>query len=476
VCRGVDRRDQELLRAIAADCENDEPRRRFADLLDSRGEHEHADFIRDSVEEARATGDLELSQRLEMIVEANRGPWQAFYGMADGVDAKWERGVPKRLFGSPEGLAKTSTLELGLIDSIDIHLTLASGPDLIRTITSLDGFERVHTLRINGGILDVGVDPDVSRPDLVRALALGSRVSGLRHLTISSSVLDDEGAIALASAPFVERLTGLDLLSTRLTRRALVPLLTSARALQDLELNSIPDAVYALLDAGSAPSSLSLIYCKLLSADVFRLCASAGFPSVRRFYVQATLGGELERLMSLAWPRLESLSLVSASLGDGDVDALRALDVSDLQELSRRERDHGSRRDRARRYVIPDAAFALHKRQPDRGRGDHSARRVRRDSATGSDELRRQLDLGAIPRYPLHLSSSARTHVRTRQAALSGSMKLQRTAGYARNTSRSTGTRRICFRYAARLTMTSGRRLGRRRFFLQRSRVAPARV
>jgi uncharacterized protein (TIGR02996 family) len=241
-----------FIAAIAANPDDDLPRRIFADWLDENGDPARAEFIR--LQCAAARGKAAAHARAAVLEAAHRTEWlgplvRIAYGcvfrrgfvehatlpaavfLADGLALRRQtplRGVT--LLGAGRILAELLNAPV-LRDLAALHLTGARlGDDGVRLLAASSVLAGLTTLRLgDNAIGDRGV----------MALARSPYLSGLSGLVLRDNAIGDGGAWELSHSPFFARLAILDLAGNEIGSAGVEALRSGKKlaALVDLDVN-----------------------------------------------------------------------------------------------------------------------------------------------------------------------------------------------------------------------------------------------
>jgi len=204
----------ELYRAILADPDRNEPRRRYAEYLDQQGD-ELGEYIRLSL--AKAHGTLDPSRHARFLaLDATMNP---------------------RLGGALQGWVRSWELDRGLVAKVtmDGAFFLAHGPAV---------FTRAPVQHVDL----------VNAKSMLGAIVQNPLLSHVRTLRLSNNGLDDHDAELLAGSPYARRLVYLDLDTNRIGRAGIEaiagsPNLAGLRALF-LADNAVESPVSTWVDDG----------------------------------------------------------------------------------------------------------------------------------------------------------------------------------------------------------------------------------
>jgi uncharacterized protein (TIGR02996 family) len=354
-----------MLQAILANPEDDGSRLAYADWLlerrDPRGELIALQVGLDS--ETNPSRRRDLRARLRPLWHAHRKEWLAQHGLkepgsadkAEGVFRRgllWKVQLPAERFlamheslfrhapievvvvedPTPEQLEAMCRLRLSNLRGLHLSGSHRLGADDFRRLWQSDLVATIDELEVFG----TSVSPAVH--DLFAA-PLASR---LRHLSLRSCHLDDEGAMLLAECTALSHLRALDLALNRLTAAGVLALACGElfMALERLDLGC---------NEGIGREGIKhLSQAQLPALKTLGLMACAEHFGTNAIY-EAPWFGQLERLMlrsnldsSIPFDlqmyegpcRLVSLNLGQNKLGDEDLEELARTPLPALQHLS----------------------------------------------------------------------------------------------------------------------------------------------
>jgi uncharacterized protein (TIGR02996 family) len=258
--------EDSLLRAVAAEPEDDAVRLVYADWLDEHGQPERAEFIRVQVERARLAEDddrqAELAAREKELGDARRFRWASAWGRCVGYP--FVRGFPDRVgyLSRPSRDWKLSPADLeemeGALERLPIRTFAA--PLLGCRGTRFRWSDRdLFPLPGESGLEVLARWPALRR---LTALEAGTATSGTETLGDFSPGLE-----ALAASPYAEGVTRLTLSTRCYAAGALRAVAASPRLprLEDLDLSyGFPDltgAAVALLPQTPLAARLRRLNC-----------------------------------------------------------------------------------------------------------------------------------------------------------------------------------------------------------------------
>jgi uncharacterized protein (TIGR02996 family) len=231
-----------LLRAVAAEPDDDTVRLVYADWLADHGQPERGEFIRLQCEHARsirAGRPFAGQEREEELLSRFGDFWQAEYPLVRGV--KWSgfwRGFPGVTVGSASTLAKNAGALWGAapVESVVIEKFDARGAAALAKCPQLARFRVLEVRSYHSPAEgDEPLRPLLSCPALaglwclaftgnahlgeaaVELLANSAPLHGLEFLTLRWCGVSDDGARALAASPHLPKLRELDLTGNEFT-------------------------------------------------------------------------------------------------------------------------------------------------------------------------------------------------------------------------------------------------------------------
>jgi uncharacterized protein (TIGR02996 family) len=247
---------QGLLKAIAANPDDDLPRLVLADWLEENGDEVRAHFIRLQCRRAQLSEEDPEAETLDRqeweLRRAHGDAWQReLPTWARRLRCQFRRGfvaeailTPKQFFEKLPSLRRSTPLEgVEITNSSIDFLALANCPHLAG----------LKVLRLHGGWKwwKTGEGPNGVASEAVRTLAASPHLDALRELELRDFPLDAAAAQTLADAPHLSRLHCLTLWSCGLREDGLAALgsATFAGSLTELNLscNFVRDAGLAVL-------------------------------------------------------------------------------------------------------------------------------------------------------------------------------------------------------------------------------------
>jgi uncharacterized protein (TIGR02996 family) len=211
-------RQEDFIHAIIDDWGDDVPRLAYADWLEERGDP-YGEFIRLGCARARGSARSREAARQEALLaryeEEWFGPLRALgrlnpseRGFVNNITIEGDQGLRRFVAGAKE-IARTCLLQQVLLrpgrsppETLD--------PQTLRGFAALPCLGRVRSLLVAGyyGDADAGSFLDVEG---LRALLASPHWARLKELNLANNRLGEAGARALAEAPLLAQLTGLDL-------------------------------------------------------------------------------------------------------------------------------------------------------------------------------------------------------------------------------------------------------------------------
>jgi uncharacterized protein (TIGR02996 family) len=316
--------EEELLAAIDADPDEDQPRLAHADWLDANGDPKRARFIRLQVRLARALPDEDLESEQEestRLLEANRTRWLAGRPTPSGVEWYFRRGYPEEAAFTSRTLFEKSwrTLLVAGVRRVCFREVVNLG-----RVASCPGLARIRELVIWNLFLD---------DEVIEAILSSPHLSGLRELHIVQGRTTADSLAAIAA-----RLPGL----VRLTFNSSIPQSLAAsgtRALATLSgLRSLAlkgwrmadDSVRALW-VGKFPvlASLGLRDCGIGPGGLAGLGDGSSLPALEQLDLgQNAIGdaGAIAVSRATSWTNLRWLGLARNVIGEPGAAALAGAD------------------------------------------------------------------------------------------------------------------------------------------------------
>ena len=317
--------EEDWLRQIAADGNNDGLRLVFADWLEEQGDSTRAEFIRAQVRLAalpeKAPEYWALRKRESDLLREHRAAWlrdvwvaprnqcvfrRGFVEEITCTSSRWLQGADRALRACP--LLHSLTIRIAKADHV---MKLASSPHLARL--------RALALRGFIDINEAGVRALVSSPHLEQLTTLdllhreigdrgASTLAGsptpphLKVLNLGWNSIGDAGASALAASPYLKRLTTLDLSVNNIGDAGALKLASSPRLSRlttlDLSSNRIGDRGASAL--ASSPYLARLIRIELsvnriTNAGASALAASPHLNRIKRIDLYNNQIGEVAK-------------------------------------------------------------------------------------------------------------------------------------------------------------------------------------
>jgi uncharacterized protein (TIGR02996 family) len=301
----------ELLRAIAANPDEDTPRLMYADWLDERHAPEtagaaKAEFIRLQIRLARQGEQMTREERALLekqkwrLHDNHRHEWEKPLHTALGytkMTADYERGLlnglvvanPDRLIASQLLYASTSTIR---------HLTVEPVSDeQVLTLASQLAATRIDSLHLRSSathsLTDAGVECvaalknvrslilDSDRITATGAARIAERMSDLQELLIDGNPIGDEGARRIATMSHLRRLglNGCGITEAGAAAIAASTTLPLVAKVMGLETAGFPDVAAALTSAVEQGGLTGMSAHTLAQARAFGQCQISGVSS-----------------------------------------------------------------------------------------------------------------------------------------------------------------------------------------------------
>jgi uncharacterized protein (TIGR02996 family) len=329
--------DDDFLRAILDDPDDDDVRLVYADWLEEHDQNVRAEFIRVQVALANLDEDdpdcLPLREREQALLAENEAAWRAVLPeWLAGSRVEFRRGFVGGLSLSVEDFIPLGHLLFQCVplDGADLHHAANS----IDALTSCPHLGRLRRLKLGTGIRSEEAGWLVHSPRVARLrsldlagnnigrvgatdLSVSPHLAELTTLILTGNDIQNAGALALATSECLPNLTTLDLRRTGASAKGIEAVFRSTRLpnLRELRLGDewamlfgyeIPN-ILASVDWPANLVRLHLERCHFGPYPVERLIQESGFVRLRALDLRNNLLGDAGAAHLAASPRVSNL-------------------------------------------------------------------------------------------------------------------------------------------------------------------------